>query len=51
MLPYKAVLGVYRLQRIPTFHISGRTKTSTILSIPRNIPNIAIAIPLMLLSQ
>jgi len=28
---------VYRLQRIPTFHISGRTRTSTIPSIPRAI--------------
>jgi len=39
-LPYNAVFVVYRLQRIPTFYVSGRTRTST--SIPRGIP---IAIP------
>jgi len=49
MLPfvlYNAVhvFGVYRLQRIPTFRMSSRTRTSTIPSIPRSIPSIARAI-------
>jgi len=48
-LPSVYVFGVYRLQRISTFRMSARTRTSTIHSIPRGIPfaipSIARAIP------
>jgi len=44
-LPYNAVFGVYRLQRISIFRMSARTRTSTISNIPRSVPSIPIAIP------
>jgi len=45
LVPYNAVFGVYRLQHIPTFRMSARTRTSTIPSSPVVIPSIDIAIP------